>query len=169
MSFEGPARVFESEDAASPQLQRKQIKAGDCIVIRNEGLSRPRQRECWPLPPHRRAGLSGQRCAHHDGRFSGATYGFMVGHVSPEAAKGGPIGKIKDGDVIKIDVEKRTIDVAADLSSRPWTAPQPNYPTGAYAKYAALVASASEGAVTSFPFNQTEETQRKGKYHETRK
>jgi dihydroxy-acid dehydratase len=87
----------------------------------------------------------------------------MVGHVAPEAAKGGPIGRIKDGDRIKIDVEKRTIDVKAKLASRPWTPKKPNYPNGAYAKYAALVGSASEGAVTSFPFSQTEKPKKKRK------
>jgi dihydroxy-acid dehydratase len=84
-----------------------------------------------------------------DGRFSGATYGFMVGHISPEAARGGPIAKLQDGDTIVIDVEKRVIETDADLSSRPavdW--PVSLECTGAYAKYAALVGSASHGAVT---------------------
>jgi dihydroxy-acid dehydratase len=165
LSFEGPARVFESEDAAFAAVQRKQIKAGDCIVIRNEGpVGGPGMREMLAVTAAIVGqGLSDSVALITDGRFSGATYGFMVGHVSPEAAKGGPIGKIKDGDKIRIDVEKRTIDVDADLSSRPWSPPQPNYPTGAYAKYAALVASASQGAVTSFPFAETEETQKKRK------
>jgi dihydroxy-acid dehydratase len=84
-----------------------------------------------------------------DGRFSGATYGFMVGHISPEAAKGGPIAKLQDGDVIAIDVEQRIIETDADLASRPdriW--PVSPEATGAFAKYAALVGSASHGAVT---------------------
>jgi dihydroxy-acid dehydratase len=84
-----------------------------------------------------------------DGRFSGATYGFMVGHISPEAARGGPIAKLQDGDTIVIDVEQRVIETPADLASRPaseW--PQSSEATGAYAKYAALVGSASHGAVT---------------------
>ena len=84
-----------------------------------------------------------------DGRFSGATYGFMVGHISPEAARGGPIAKLQDGDVIAIDVEQRIIETDADLASRPdrvWpTSPES---TGAFAKYAALLGSASHGAVT---------------------
>jgi dihydroxy-acid dehydratase len=84
-----------------------------------------------------------------DGRFSGATYGFMVGHISPEAARGGPIANLQDGDTIVIDVEKRVIETNADLASRPaveW--PVSRECTGAYAKYAALVGSASHGAVT---------------------
>jgi dihydroxy-acid dehydratase len=156
LQFEGPARVFESEDAAFAAVQRKQIKAGDCIVIRNEGpVGGPGMREMLAVTAAIVGqGLSDSVALITDGRFSGATYGFMVGHVAPEAAKGGPIGRLRDGDIIKIDVEKRTIDVAADLSARPWSPPAPNYPNGAYAKYAALVASASEGAVTSFPFEQ---------------
>jgi dihydroxy-acid dehydratase len=88
-----------------------------------------------------------------DGRFSGATYGFMVGHVAPEAAHGGPIGLLQDGDTITIDVNQRSIDTDADLESRraDWR-PQPRqYTSGALAKYAYLVSSASQGAVTAFP------------------
>ena len=85
-----------------------------------------------------------------DGRFSGATHGFMVAHVVPEAANGGPIAFVRDGDIVTIDVEKRRIDVQADLKKRMkgWKAPKPNYVTGVMAKYAASVSSASEGAVT---------------------
>jgi dihydroxy-acid dehydratase len=164
LRFEGPARVFESEDAAFAAVQKKQIKAGDCIVIRNEGpAGGPGMREMLAVTAAIVGqGLSDDVALITDGRFSGATYGFMVGHVAPEAARGGPIGKIRDGDVITIDVEKRSIDVAGDVASRPWTPPAPNYPTGAYAKYAALVSSASEGAVTSFPFTETQ-TQSKRK------
>jgi len=88
-----------------------------------------------------------------DGRFSGATYGFMVGHVAPEAARGGPIGLLRDGDIVTIDVDARRVDTDADLESRRagWQ-PRPHaYTSGALAKYAFLVSSASEGAVTSFP------------------
>ena len=89
-----------------------------------------------------------------DGRFSGASYGFVIGHVAPEAAHGGPIAFVKDGDTITIDVEARTINVDADLKARAknWTPPKPTYESGAYAKYAYMVGSASKGAVTSFPF-----------------
>jgi len=159
LNFEGPARVFESENDAFAAVLKKQIKAGDVVVIRNEGpAGGPGMREMLAVT----AAIVGQGLGDSvslitDGRFSGATYGFMVGHIAPEAAKGGPIGLIRDGDIIKMDVDKRTIDVVADLASRSksWTPPKPNYPTGAYAKYAKLVSSASEGAVTSFPFQPT--------------
>jgi dihydroxy-acid dehydratase len=83
-----------------------------------------------------------------DGRFSGASYGFVIGHVSPEAAVGGPIGLVRDGDIIRIDVPGRSVDVRADLSARRANPPNREAPTGVFAKYAALVASASQGAVT---------------------
>jgi dihydroxy-acid dehydratase len=88
-----------------------------------------------------------------DGRFSGASYGFVVGHVAPEAANGGPIALLREGDRITIDVDKRSIDTDADLESRrsAWQPRKPAYTSGALAKYAYLVSSASEGAVTSFP------------------
>ena len=88
-----------------------------------------------------------------DGRFSGASHGFVIGHVAPEAAVGGPIGLIREGDIVSIDVEARSLEVDADLESRraEWTAPESSYKSGAMAKYAYLVASASEGAVTCRP------------------
>src|SRR5690606_31548022 len=97
-------------------------------------------------------GLGGDIALITDGRFSGATYGFMVGHICPEAALGGPIGKLRDGDRIVIDVEARSLSTDADLASRPleWKPPQRDT-SGALAKYAALVSPASEGAVTAFP------------------
>jgi dihydroxy-acid dehydratase len=95
-------------------------------------------------------GLSADVALITDGRFSGATYGFMVGHVAPEAANGGPIAFVKDGDVVTIDAVKRVINVKADLKKRMkgWKPPKPNYTWGVLAKYAATVSSASEGAVT---------------------
>ena len=86
-----------------------------------------------------------------DGRFSGATHGFMVGHVAPEAAKGGPIALVRDGDTVTLDVDARTLDVEEDMGPRrsEWRPPEPRYVKGALAKYARLVSSASEGAVTS--------------------
>ena len=153
--FTGPARVFESEDDCFRAVQSRKIQAGDVIVIRNEGpRGGPGMREMLAVT----AALVGQGldtsvALMTDGRFSGATYGFMVGHVAPEAARGGPIGLLRDGDTITIDVDARRVDADADLESRrtDWQ-PRPHaYPSGALAKYAFMVSSASEGAVTSFP------------------
>jgi dihydroxy-acid dehydratase len=150
LRFSGPARVFDGEEACMAAVQRAEINKGDVVVIRNEGpFGGPGMREMLAVT----AALIGQGLGDHvalitDGRFSGATYGFMVGHVSPEAARGGPIGKLREGDRITIDVETRRIDVEADLSGRPWTPPRPRYVRGVMAKYAQSVSSASEGAVT---------------------
>jgi len=154
--FEGTARVFESEEACFEVVQTGGIKKGDVVIIRGEGpCGGPGMREMLGVT----AALVGQDLADHvalitDGRFSGASYGFVIGHVAPESAHGGPIAFVKDGDKITIDVEARTINVDADLKARAkdWQAPKPKYPSGAYAKYAKLVGSASKGAVTSFPF-----------------
>ena len=93
-----------------------------------------------------------------DGRFSGASYGFVIGHIAPEAARGGPIALLRDGDMITIDVDKRVLDTDADLASRRagWKPRGHAYASGALAKYAYMVSSASEGAVTSFPDLSTE-------------
>jgi dihydroxy-acid dehydratase len=155
--FEGSARVFESEEACFEVVQNNGINKGDVVIIRNEGpAGGPGMREMLGVT----AALVGQDLADHvalitDGRFSGASYGFVIGHVAPEAAHGGPIAHVRDGDKITIDVEARTINVDADLTSRAkgWTPPKPRYPNGAYAKFAKLVGSASKGAVTSFPFD----------------
>ncbi len=159
LQFKGPARVFESEEDCFAVVEANGIQKGDVIIIRNEGpAGGPGMREMLAVT----AALVGQELIDHvalitDGRFSGASYGFVIGHVAPEAAHGGPIAFVKDGDMISIDVETREINVAADLKSRSknWTPPAPKYPTGAYAKYAALVGSASKGALTSFPFSKT--------------
>ena len=155
--FEGTARVFESEEACFEVVQNNGIKKGDVVIIRNEGpAGGPGMREMLGVT----AALVGQDLADHvalitDGRFSGASYGFVIGHVAPEAAHGGPIAFVQDGDKVTIDVEARTINIDADLKARSknWTPPKPRYPSGAYAKFAKLVGSASKGAVTSFPFN----------------
>ena len=153
--FSGPARVFESEEDCFRAVQNRRIRAGDVIVIRNEGpRGGPGMREMLAVT----AALVGQGldtsvALMTDGRFSGATYGFMVGHVAPEAARGGPIGLLREGDIVTIDVDARRVDTDADLESRRsgWQ-PRPHaYASGALAKYAFLVSSASEGAVTSFP------------------
>ncbi len=156
LHFEGPARVFENEEDCFEVVQNNGIKKGDVIIIRGEGpAGGPGMREMLGVT----AALVGQELIDHvalitDGRFSGASYGFVIGHVAPEAAHGGPIALVKDGDIITINVETREINVAADLDARRahWSAPAPKYPNGAYAKFAALVGSASKGAVTSFPF-----------------
>jgi dihydroxy-acid dehydratase len=148
----GPARVFDSEEAAFAAVQARKIVAGDVVVIRYEGpKGGPGMREMLAVT----GALVGQGIGDSialitDGRFSGATHGFMVGHVAPEAAVGGPIALVRDGDMIRLDVKARRLDVDADLSARKgdWKAPEPKYKTGVMAKYAKLVQSASEGAVT---------------------
>ena len=155
--LEGKARVFESEEACFEVVQNNGIKKGDVVIIRNEGpCGGPGMREMLGVT----AALVGQDLADHvalitDGRFSGASYGFVIGHVAPEAAHGGPLAFVQDGDIVTIDVEARTINIDADLKARKagWTPPKPKYPNGAYAKFAKLVGSASKGAVTSFPFD----------------
>ncbi|MGQ0532787.1 MAG: dihydroxy-acid dehydratase domain-containing protein, partial [Caulobacteraceae bacterium] len=147
--FEGPARVFDGEEAAFEAVQAGAIEEGDVIVIRYEGpKGGPGMREMLQVT----AALKGRGVRHvaliTDGRFSGASYGFVVGHVAPEAAIGGPIALIRDGDVITIDVPGRAIDVDADLSGRRAEPRAKQAPLGVFAKYAALVSSASTGAVT---------------------
>jgi dihydroxy-acid dehydratase len=147
----GPARVFESEEAAFAAVQAREINAGDVVVIRFEGpAGGPGMREMLAVT----AALVGQGLGNDvalltDGRFSGATHGFMVGHVSPEAAHGGPIAKLRDGDVVTIDVNARRLDVATDLSSRKAATITPRVRHGVIAKFARDVRSASRGAVTS--------------------
>jgi len=151
----GPARVFESEEAAMTAVTSKQIKPNDVVVIRNEGpKGGPGMREMLGVT----AAIVGEGLGETvalltDGRFSGATRGLMCGHISPEAALGGPIAAIHEGDAIHIDINTRTLEVEindATLKHRlaEWRAPKPKYPTGVFAKYAALVHSASEGAIT---------------------
>lgn len=149
--FEGPARVFDSEEAAFAAVQARQINAGDVVVIRFEGpTGGPGMREMLAVT----AALVGQGLSNDvalitDGRFSGATHGFMVGHISPEAAHGGPIARLREGDRVVIDVKTRTLNVAADLASREPARIAPRVTTGVLAKYARSVGSASRGAVTA--------------------
>ena len=147
--FEGPARVFDSEEAAFDAVQASRINEGDVIVIRYEGpKGGPGMREMLQVT----AALKGRGMQNvaliTDGRFSGASYGFVAGHVSPEAAAGGPIALLRDGDVVHIDVAARSIETTADLSTRIAQPPEKAPPAGVFAKYAVLVASASQGAVT---------------------
>ena len=149
----GPARVFDSEEAAFEAVQQRKIQPGDVVVIRYEGpKGGPGMREMLAVT----GALVGQGISESialitDGRFSGATHGLMVGHVAPEAAHGGPIAFVRDGDIITLDVRTRKLDVQANLDERraQWKAPEPKYKTGVMAKYAKLVSSASEGAITS--------------------
>jgi dihydroxy-acid dehydratase len=149
--FEGPARVFDSEEAAFAAVQARRIVAGDVVVIRFEGpAGGPGMREMLAVT----AALVGQGLGNDvalitDGRFSGATHGFMVGHLAPEAARGGPVARLRDGDRVRIDVGTRRIDVDADLDSRELIRIAPRITTGVLAKYAQLVRSASQGAVTA--------------------
>ena len=153
----GPARVFNSEEQAMRAVMGKSVKAGDVVVIRYEGpRGGPGMREMLGVTGAiMGAGLGDSVALLTDGRFSGATRGLMVGHVAPEAARGGPIAALADGDIIEIDVNARRLQVditAEEMKMRlgQWEAPQPHYKTGVFAKYAALVSSASEGAVTGF-------------------
>lgn len=149
--FEGPARVFDSEEAAFAAVQARRINAGDVVVIRFEGpAGGPGMREMLAVT----AALVGQGLGNDvalitDGRFSGATHGFMIGHIAPEAARGGPIAKLRDGDTVRIDVAQRRIDVDANLATRPAVRIAPRVTTGVLAKYARDVGSASRGAVTA--------------------
>jgi dihydroxy-acid dehydratase len=154
----GPARVFDSEEAAMKAVLGGQIQPGDIVVIRYEGpRGGPGMREMLGVTSAIVGkGLSDTVALVTDGRFSGATRGFMVGHVAPEAAIGGPIAAIREGDSITIDIETREINLniaAAELRERlaKFSRPAPKYTTGVMAKYVALVSSASDGAVTSMP------------------
>ena len=155
LEHHGPARVFESEEDAMTAVTSKKIKAGDVVVIRNEGpKGGPGMREMLGVTAAIVGeGLGDSVALLTDGRFSGATRGLMAGHVSPEAALGGPIAGVRDGDMIHFDVRNQVLEVEVSddvLRQRmaQWKAPQPRYATGVFAKYAALVASASQGAIT---------------------
>jgi dihydroxy-acid dehydratase len=152
----GPARVFNCEEDAMHAVLAGNIRDGDILVIRYEGpRGGPGMREMLGVTSAIvGAGLSEGVALLTDGRFSGATRGFMVGHVAPEAAVGGPIAAIEEGDSILIDIANRTIDLevpAGVIQQRlaKWTAPEARYKTGVFAKYVALVSSASEGAITN--------------------
>ncbi|HEX5468739.1 MAG TPA: dihydroxy-acid dehydratase [Gaiellaceae bacterium] len=158
LSHRGPARVFDSEEACFEAVRSRRIQEGDAVVIRYEGpAGGPGMREML----HVTAALVGEGLGDKialvtDGRFSGATHGLMVGHVAPEAARGGPIAALEDGDTVVLDVEARTLSVELsgdEIGARlaRWSPPEPRYETGVFAKYAALVSSASEGAVTRAP------------------
>lgn len=157
-NFSGPARVFDSEEGAFAAVDRGAIKTGDVIVIRYEGpRGGPGMREMLAVTAALvGAGLGDSVALLTDGRFSGATHGLMAGHVAPEAAMGGPIAAVNEGDIITFDLPKRTLSVAlsdAQLKKRlaSWRAPRPRYTRGVFAKYALLVSSSSLGAITTVP------------------
>ena len=151
----GPARVFDSEEACFAAVKAHAIVAGDVVVIRYEGpAGGPGMREMLHVTASLvGAGLGDEVALITDGRFSGATHGLMVGHVAPEAFRGGPIASVRDGDQIVVDVENRVLvlDVPEEELARraaEWVQPAPRYETGVFAKYAASVGSAAEGAIT---------------------
>jgi dihydroxy-acid dehydratase len=157
-AFSGPAKVFDNEEAAFAAVEDGSIKAGDVVVIRYEGpKGGPGMREMLQVTAALvGAGLGDSVALLTDGRFSGATHGFMAGHVAPEAANGGPIAAVAEGDTIVFDIAKRTLNVKltdAEIQRRlsTWKPPAPRYTSGVMAKYALLVSSSSLGAVTAVP------------------
>ncbi len=156
LHYRGPARVFDSEHACFEAVSARRIAAGDIVVIRYEGpVGGPGMQEMLSVT----AALVGEGLGDSvslltDGRFSGGTHGLMIGHVAPEAALGGPIALVHEGDEIEIDVAAKRLDLLVDPAEierrrAVWSAPAPRYASGVMAKYAALVSSASEGAVTT--------------------
>jgi dihydroxy-acid dehydratase len=154
--FRGPARVFDSESACYDAVRAQRIGPGDVVVIRYEGpVGGPGMQEMLSVTAALVGeGLGGDVALLTDGRFSGGTHGLMIGHVAPEAALGGPIALVEEGDEVVIDVDARRLDLVVDdaeLGRRreAWSPPEPHYTGGVLAKYAALVSSASAGAVTT--------------------
>jgi dihydroxy-acid dehydratase len=152
-SFEGPARVFEREAGAMEALSRGEIKAGDVVVIRYEGpKGGPGMREMLAITGAiKGAGLGKDVLLLTDGRFSGGTTGLCIGHIAPEATDGGPIALVRDGDIIRVDIAARSLDLLVDeaeLARRKteWQPLPPRYTRGVLAKYSKLVHSAAEGA-----------------------
>jgi dihydroxy-acid dehydratase len=155
-TFRGPARIFNSEVAAFDAIKRQDIKEGDVVVIRYEGpVGGPGMQEMLQVTAALVGqGLGGSVMLVTDGRFSGATKGLMIGHIAPEAAVGGPIGLLREGDIITVDVPARSLNVElsdAELNARKrqWQPPTPPYRSGVMAKYAHQVAQADDGAVTN--------------------
>jgi dihydroxy-acid dehydratase len=152
----GPARVFESEEACTGAVRAGEVAAGDVLVVRYEGpAGGPGMREMLSVTASVvGAGLGDTVALVTDGRFSGATRGLMIGHVAPEAARGGPIALIRDGDPIAIDLDARTLVLEVDddelaVRARAWRLPELPYAQGVFGRYRHLVGSASEGAVLS--------------------
>jgi dihydroxy-acid dehydratase len=152
--FEGPARVFDTEQPAMDAVKNGDLNPGDVVVIRYEGpKGGPGMREMLAVTGAiKGAGLGKEVLLLTDGRFSGGTTGLCIGHVAPEATDGGPIAFIKDGDIVRLDVAAKTLDVLVDpaeIEARKvgWAPPAPRYPTGVFGKYVKLVRSAAEGAI----------------------
>jgi dihydroxy-acid dehydratase len=157
MVFDGTARVFDGEDLAMEAILAGRIQPGDIVVIRYEGpKGGPGMREMLAVTGAMKgAGRGGDAALITDGRFSGGTHGFCVGHVAPEAVDGGPIAFVADGDRIVIDAEQHTIDLMVDDSvlaqrRKDWKLPEPRYTSGFLAKYAKLAQGAERGAITNF-------------------
>ncbi|MSR66624.1 MAG: dihydroxy-acid dehydratase, partial [Pedosphaera sp.] len=155
LTFTGRARVFNSEEAAMKAILAGKIRKGDIVVIRYEGpKGGPGMREMLgPTSAIMGRGLGKEVALITDGRFSGGTRGFVVGHITPEASVGGPLALIEEGDSITIDAEKRALSLAVSAKilaarKKKWKAPKPRYTRGVLAKYAHLVTSATYGAVT---------------------
>ena len=153
--FEGPARVFDGEDGAMEAILAGTIEPGTVVVIRYEGpKGGPGMREMLAVTGAMKGAGRGGDCALvTDGRFSGGTHGFCIGHVAPEAVDGGPIAFVRDGDIIKVDVATKAIDLLVDadelaLRKADWKLPEPRYTTGVLAKYARLASGAERGAIT---------------------
>jgi dihydroxy-acid dehydratase len=156
--FRGPARVFEDEESAIAAVRVNGIRSGEVVVVRGEGpRGGPGMREMLSLTSMLKGMPIGAEVALiTDGRFSGGTRGLCIGHVSPESAEGGPIGLLRDGDIVCIDLPERRLDVdltVAELRARRrhWTAPEPRYTRGWLSRYAAMVTNASRGAVLEWP------------------
>ncbi|MEI2700025.1 MAG: dihydroxy-acid dehydratase [Microthrixaceae bacterium] len=153
--FEGPARVFDGEADAMEAVLAGRIDAGDVVVIRYEGpKGGPGMREMLAITGAMKgAGRGGDSALITDGRFSGGTHGFCIGHVAPEAVDGGPIAFVAEGDRIRIDVRNHTIDLLVDEATldarrQDWKLPEPRYTKGVLAKYASLAQGAEVGAIT---------------------
>jgi dihydroxy-acid dehydratase len=153
--FSGPAKVFDQEEAVMEALKKRAIKPGDVVVIRYEGpKGGPGMREMLSVTGAIVGqGLGDKVCLITDGRFSGATHGFTIGHVGPEAAAGGPIAALRDGDVIEVDLQRfrlnmRVGDAEVRRRLKDWKAPAPRYTSGVFGKYVKLVGPAATGAVT---------------------
>jgi dihydroxy-acid dehydratase len=156
-TFDGTARVFDGEDAAMEAILAGRIQPGDVVVIRYEGpKGGPGMREMLAVTGAMKgAGRGADAALITDGRFSGGTHGFCVGHVAPEAVDGGPIAFVRDGDRILIDATEHTIELvvdAAEIEARKadWKLPEPRYTSGFLAKYAKLAQGAETGAITNF-------------------